>query len=142
MDAAYRLMKLDDYEEVFSLWKTTPGIGLSAADQKKNIQTFLQKNSDTCFVALIDGKIVGTILCGDDGRRGYMYHLVVAESTRKKGVGATLVKMGMEALQRHGIEKCHLFVYGDNATAIEFYQRLGWKERTELLLFSSPPLGT
>ena len=131
-------MTLSDYEKTISLWKKTPGIGLSTADKRINVESFLNRNSDTSFVALNGNEIIGTVLCGSDGRRGYMYHLVVKETWRKREIGKMLVKKCLTALQHRGIEKCHLFVYATNKDAMKFYEKLGWQERVELKIFSSP----
>lgn len=136
MDILYRLMEIADYEIVVALWKLTPGIGLSSADEKECIESFIEKNRNTCFVAIYGEEMVGTALCGNDGRRGYMYHLAVKDTFRSRGIGRELVDLCLEGLKKEGIEKCHLFVYNDNETAKRFYQKTKWEERTDITVFS------
>ena len=83
-------MRTSDYEQAVQLWQSLPGIGLSSADEKDNICDFLLKNPGTCFVALNEGNLIGTILGGSDGRRGYIHHLAVQQSEQNKGIARNL----------------------------------------------------
>ncbi len=136
MDIEYRVMKIADYETVYALWKSCPGIGLSPADEKTNIEAFLERNPGASFVALEGGKIVGNVLCGQDGRRGYVYHLAVAEDSRCQGIGTRLLELCTGHFRATGIQKSHLFVFETNEVAIEFYRGLDWIERDDLKVFS------
>jgi len=129
-------MKIEDYHLAIDLWKSTPGMGLSSADSKENIAPFLKQNQGLCFVAFEGEHLIGTILCGADGRRGYLYHLAVAESYQKKGVGQELVTRSLKSLQERGIQKCHLFVYRENLEGIQFWKHVGWVLREELEIMS------
>lgn len=129
-------MKIDDHEEAFQLWQQTPGMGLSSADRKPAIARFLQRNAGLSYVARDDGKLVGTALCGHDGRRGYVYHVAVAETNRNKGIGKRLVACCLEGLRLQGIEKAHLMVYSDNLGGIAFWNKLDWFRRDELVIMS------
>jgi N-acetylglutamate synthase len=131
-----RDMTISDYDQVLALWKRTSGLGLSGVDSREGIRTFLQRNPGLCFVCEEEGRILGTILCGHDGRRGYIYHLAVDEIYRKKGIGRQLTELSLDALRLLGIVKCHLFVYRDNTEAELFYDRMGWQKRTTLDIFS------
>ena len=131
-----REMTIGDYEIVYLLWQSSEQIGLSDADSKEGIKRFLERNPGLSFVALDGDQLVGAALCGHDGRRGYIHHLVVAESHRKQGIGRSLVGRVMYALMRIGIGKCHLFVFGDNQDAITFWNHIGWTERVELMMMS------
>jgi putative acetyltransferase len=134
-------MTIQDYDEVYDLWKNSEGIGLSDADSRDGITNFLERNPDLSFVARDGGQFVGAALCGHDGRRGYIHHLAVAKSHRRQGIGRSLVGRCMFALMRIGIPKCHLFVFGDNEEAIEFWQKVGWTERVELMMMSQQLAG-
>ncbi|MGD2155652.1 MAG: GNAT family N-acetyltransferase [Anaerolineales bacterium] len=134
-------MTIQDYDEVYDLWKNSEGIGLSDADSRDGITNFLERNPDLSFVARDGGQLVGAALCGHDGRRGYIHHLAVAKSHRRQGIGRSLVGRCMFALMRIGIPKCHLFVFGDNEEAIEFWQKVGWTERVELMMMSQQLAG-
>ncbi len=135
-DVTYRQMKSSDYGEIRRLWKATPGIGLSRADGKKHVRLFLNRNRKVSYIALAGGRVVGTVLCGSDARRGYLYHLAVAKTHQARGVGKRLLELCLRNLGKAGIEKVHLFVYKTNTGAIRFYRRTGWKERKELVVFS------
>ena len=136
MSIAIREMNIDDYEPVYSLWTVIDRIGLSDADSKEGIKRFLVRNPGLSFIACDGEQIVGAALCGHDGRRGYIHHLVVAKSHRKQGIGKSLVGRCMYALMRIGIAKCHLFVFDDNQEAIKFWNKVGWTERVELMMMS------
>lgn len=137
----FEIMGIDDYDATTELWRATQGLGLSGADERKRLGAFLLRNPESCFVARDGGAIVGTVLCGNDGRRGYIYHLAVAETHRRRGIGRGLLRRCMDALEREGIEKCHLFVFSSNGEAKEYYGRMAWTERRDLAVFSSaiPP---
>ena len=131
-----REMTIDDFDVVIIIWENSEGIGLSDADSKEGIRNFLIRNPGLSFVAMDREEIVGAALCGHDGRRGYIHHLAVADSHRKKGIGRSLVNRCVFALMRIGIAKCHLFVFGENRDAINFWKRVGWTQRVELMMMS------
>ena len=131
-----RLMEPEDYTKAIQLWQGLPGLGLSSADHEEAIQAFLTRNPQTCFVAAQAEKIVGTVLGGSDGRRGYLYHLAVHANHQKQGLGKTLVQTCLDALQAQGIEKCHIFVIGENQEGLNFWQRIGWELRGDILVLS------
>ena len=131
-----RLMQPEDYTNAIQLWQELPGLGLSSADRQEAIQTFLKRNPKTCFVAVQAYKVIGTILGGSDGRRGYLYHLAVHTDHQKQGLGKELVQTCLDALQQQGIEKCHIFVIADNQEGLNFWQRIGWELRSDILVLS------
>ena len=101
-----REMTQTDYEEIFNLWKSTGGMGLrSLDDSQQGISAFLKRNPTTNFVAIDNDEIVGTILCGHDGRRGYIYHTVVKERYRNQGIATKLIEAAISALQQEGITR-------------------------------------
>ncbi len=126
----------DFYEEAFGLWQRTPGMGLSAADEGPAITSFLDRNPGLSFLAQADGLLVGTILCGTDGRRGFLYHLAVAPKWRRHGLGKDLTLRSLAALRERGIDKCHLFVISDNELGQNFWTATGWTKRDDLVIFS------
>ncbi len=131
-----REMQPSDYAAVRALWEQTPGIGLSAADEPGAITSFLDRNPGLSFVASEGGRLVGTALCGHDGRRGYLYHLAVHSDARGRGIGSALVQRALDALSACGIVKCHLFVFRDNVPGNAFWTRTGWVLRKDLNVFS------
>ncbi|HIC90022.1 MAG TPA: GNAT family N-acetyltransferase, partial [Anaerolineae bacterium] len=96
----------------------------------------LDRNPGFSFVARDGRLLVGAILCGHDGRRGYIHHLAVYRRHRHKGIGRELVERSLHALKRVGIRKCHIFVFSDNQEAIAFWKHIGWTERIELTMMS------
>lgn len=131
-----RLMDIQDYDAIMALWADAEGLSLRDADSRESIALYLARNPATSFVAEIDGKIVGTVLAGTDGRRGYLQHLVVSKTFRSQGIGQMLVEQAVEGLASIGIAKTHLFVFCDNAAAQRFYERMGWFARDEVRMYS------
>lgn len=140
MEYSIRQMTIADYEQIYAIWQKTPGMGLSSVDTRSKIELFLNDNPDLSFIAvnsLNPTEIIGTILCGNDSRRGFLYHLAVIPEFRKKGIAQDLIKHSLAGLRRIGIVKCHLFVLATNQSAVEYYRKLGWQERVDLFVFSS-----
>lgn len=127
---------INDYEKIYSLWSSDPNIGLSSADSKENIGTFLSKNGNTCFLLKEEDIVIGSILCGNDGRRGYIHHLYIDKKYRSKGYGKVLLNKGLESLKEEGIEKCHIFIFCDNITGQSFWNENGFKKRDDLFVYS------
>ena len=136
MSYAIREMTIGDYNEVLSLWKACEGVGLSDADSREGITSFLDRNPGLGHVARDGNELVGAILCGTDGRRGYIHHLAVSKHHRHQGLGRALVDRCLSALRQVGIQKCHIFVFTDNAAAIAFWNKVGWTQRVELTINS------
>ena len=129
-----RKMNIDDYKQVYSLWLNTPGIGIrDNEDTKAGIEKYLKRNPDTCFVAENDGKILGAIMSGHDGRRAYIGHTAVSLSERNKGIGTALLNAAVDALKHEGLSRIGLFVFKDNKTGNEFWENKGFTERTDVI---------
>lgn len=129
-----RKMVLADYDEVYALWMSCEGMGLNNLDDsKEGIDKFLKRNPDTCMVAEYDHKIVGVIMAGNDGRRGYIYHTAVNPQYRSRGIARRLVEASMEALKRCGINKVALVVFDRNEKGNAFWEKLGFTEREDLV---------
>ena len=128
---------LDAYEKVMTLWKESEGIGLSCADSKESIRFYLERNPNMSLVAKdANGTLVGAVLCGHDGRRGYIHHLAVRSDCRRQGIGQKLVEEVLNRLRAEGIQKCHLFIINDNVSGIAFWESLGWIQRTDIGVIS------
>ena len=128
-----RPFSIADYEDVYALWVATPGMGLNDIDDSSaGIARYLHRNPSTCFVALVSGKIVGVILSGHDGRRGYIHHTAIAAKHRKQGIGTALVEAALEALRAEGIHKVGLVVFKKNDTGNTFWQKMGFVARDDL----------
>ena len=129
-----RVMKIEDYDAVYQLWVKTPGMGLNTTDDsREGIERYLRRNPTTCFVAEENGEIIGVILAGHDGRRGYLYHTAVSIDYRNKGIASALVDCAMEALQREGITKTALVVFTKNELGNGFWEKRGFLSRGDLV---------
>lgn len=127
-------MTIDDYEKIYELWTSSPGMGLRSLDDTRDgINKFLLRNPRTCFVAESGGTMAGVILCGHDGRRGYIYHAVVKEDFKRKGIGRRLVAAAEESMKREGINKLALVVFSDNKNGNEFWEHTGYGPRPDLV---------
>lgn len=126
-------MSIEDYDEVFYLWKKTEGVGLSESDDKQNIALFLKRNPELSFVVRhMEAELVGAVLCGHDARRGYLHHLAVDSKHRRKGIGRGMVEMCLLRLATVGIPKCNIFLFADNIEGKAFWLHNGWNERIDL----------
>jgi ribosomal protein S18 acetylase RimI-like enzyme len=105
-------------------------------DSREGIAKFLGRNPTCCFVAVNDGKIVGSILCGHDGRKGYFYHTAVDDAYRRQGVGSALVLSALDALEKEGITRAGLFVYKKNTAGISFWTSAGWEKREDIFYYN------
>ena len=127
-------MAIDDYSAVYALWASLPGIGLhEGEDSYEGIAYFLRRNPASCFVAEEGGALAGAILCGNDGRRGYINHLAVAQGHQGKGVGRALVDACLAAMRKEGIAKCSFFTYRGNEPGNAFWDAMGSVRRDEML---------
>ena len=128
-----RVMTIEDFEEVHALWMKISGFGIrSIDDSKEGIERFLNRNPLTSVVAEKDGRIVGSILCGHDGRRGCMYHVCVDKEYRRHGIGEQMVAKAMEALKNEGISNVSLIAFTKNDLGNAFWNTIGWTKRTDL----------
>lgn len=128
-----RLMAISDYEQVYALWLYTPGMGLNQLDDsREGIEKYLKRNPETCFVAEEEGKIIGVILSGHDGRRGFIHHTAVMEAYRSRGIGKQLVQEAMDALDKEGINKVALVAFRRNQKGNDFWEAMGFEEREDL----------
>ena len=109
-------------------------MGLNESDSREAVGSFLRRNPGLSQVAVSGGRVIATVLCGHDGRRGYLHHLAVARRWRRKGLGRALVAACLERLHDAGIPKCNLFLYASNRPGRAFWRRLGWNVRSDLRL--------
>ncbi|MBP3421455.1 MAG: GNAT family N-acetyltransferase [Lachnospiraceae bacterium] len=128
-----RAMTLEDYENVHALWMTIKGFSIrSIDDSREGVERFLQRNPGISVVAEENGRIVGAILCGHDGRRGCMYHVCVDPDYRLKGIGKSMVIFAMEALRKEKINKVSLIAFTQNDIGNAFWKEIGWTKREDL----------
>lgn len=131
-----RVMTMDDYAAVIDLMRNTPGISLRDADSHESTSRYLQRNPGLSLVAEVGAMPVGCIMCGHDGRRGYLQHLVVLPQHRRQGIANALVERCLSGLEQHGILKCHLDVFKTNETAASYWQSQGWQLREDIDRYS------
>ncbi len=129
-----RVMTIADYDEVYNLWINTAGMGLNNVDDsREGIEKYLRRNPTTCFVAVLDGKTVGVIIAGHDGRRGYIYHTAVLSEYRNNGIATRLLDAALQALKAEGISKAALVVFDRNEIGNDFWERKDFTKREDLV---------
>ena len=129
-----RNMQFNDYDSVYALWLSCPGMGLNNLDDsQEGIIKYLARNPDTCFVAVEQGCIIGAILAGHDGRRGYISHTAVSPAHQRQGVGKQLVEVALNALMKQGINKVNLVAFAHNEKGNAFWEKMGFTQRPDLI---------
>lgn len=129
-----RIMTIADYDALYDLWLHIPGMGLNTTDDsREGIAQYLKRNPTTCFVAEADGKLIGVIMAGHDGRRGFIYHTAVLPEYRKQGIAMALVDHAMQALEAEGIHKTALVVFASNELGNGFWEHIGFTKREDLV---------
>lgn len=131
-----RVMHAGDYDAVLELMQSTPGISLRDADSRAATERYLARNPQMSFVAEAEGRVIACVMCGHDGRRGYLQHLLVLPDYRRQGIAQALVERCLSALEQLGIYKCHLDVFKTNTHAAEYWQGQGWTLRTDIDRYS------
>ena len=128
-----RTMTIGDYQGVHDLWMTIKGFAIrSIDDSREGVERFLKRNPSTSVVAEKNGEIVGSILCGHDGRRGCLYHVCVREDCRMRGIGKSMVVRCMEELEKEKISKVSLIAFTENDIGNAFWKEIGWTKREDL----------
>ena len=126
-------MTIADYDEVHALWRTTQGVGLDESDEREPTERYLQRNPGLSLVGTdADHHIIAAVLCGHDGRRGYLSHLAVAEHARGAGLGQRIVERCLDSLAGLGVQKCNVRIFADNGSAAAFWRRMGFADRSDL----------
>lgn len=131
-----RVMTPADYDAVLALMQNTPGISLRDADSREATERYLARNPEMSFVAHGAGRVIACVMCGHDGRRGYLQHLLVLPDYRRQGIAQALIERCLGALEQLGIDKCHLDVFKTNTHAAAYWQGQGWTLRTDIDRYS------
>lgn len=131
-----RPMTIDDYEEIYAMWQITTKRALSSADERPQMERYLKRNEGLSQVAVVDGKIVGTVLAGHDGRRGFIHHMAVLPEYRRQHIGHALAETAIAQITAEGIEKTHIFCYQNNETGQKFWRDFGFVKRDDVYVFS------
>ena len=144
MSAVIRPLTIEDYPSVAALWRQTEGLGLTESDSEEAISLYLQRNPGISAVAVSPtGELLGAVLCGHDGRRGYLHHLAVAPPYRKQGIASRLINWCFERLAIEGIQKCNVFLLSGNESGAAFWEHTGWSRRDDFRVFQktiAPPI--
>lgn len=128
-----RAMTIDDYDGALALWQACDGVGVCEDDSPERIRAYIDRNPGFSLVAVESGRVVGTVLCGHDGRRGAINHLAVEPAHRCNGIGEALVGRCITSLGAAGILRCNIVVFRSNTIGRAFWAKRGWKERPELV---------
>ena len=131
-----REMTIKDYDNIIEMLKTTPNITFREADSKDSTKRYLERNPGLSFVAIHKSYIIGCVMCGHDGRRGYLQHLIVKPENRNQGIGKSLYTACIDSLKQIGISKTHIFVLKSNSLANSFWESKGWILRNEINMYS------
>ena len=122
-------MTEQDYDAVRALWLTIRGFGIRALDDsREDVVRFIRRNPTTSVVAEMGGRIIGSILCGSDGRQGALYHVCVAKAYRRQGIGTRMVGYCMHQLKEMGINKVGLIAFTSNEAGNAFWKQIGWQK--------------
>jgi ribosomal protein S18 acetylase RimI-like enzyme len=136
MSVQIKPMTIEDYDEIFAMWQITTKRALSKADDRDEIERYLKRNEGLSQIAVCDNKIVGTVLAGHDGRRGFIHHMAVMPEYRRKGIAKTMAEKAIECLAKEGIVKTHIFTYCDNNAGQGFWSSLGFEKRDDIFVYS------
>lgn len=136
---SYDVFNQEACEEVLDLWRNTEGVCLheNGEDTVEGIANYLDRNPGFSFIAKYNEKIIGALLCGHDGRRGFIHHLAVDKHFQKMNIGKTLIDMSLNQLRMANIHKTALFVLKENGKAKEFYKHLNWNEEKIVEVFTT-----
>lgn len=138
VNVTYRTFTREDCREVLAFWANVPGVHLqkNGEDTVEGITAYLERNPGFSFVAVYEGKVIGAILCGHDGRRGIIHHLAVDSRYRRLGIGKKLLRLSLEQLRASNIKKSFLFVLEENDIGEAFYKSLYWKEEDGVKVYA------
>ncbi|HLW34586.1 MAG TPA: GNAT family N-acetyltransferase [Chthoniobacterales bacterium] len=127
MEIQTREFRIDDYDAAIKLWNRIEGLDIAEGDDRETVQRFLQRNPGLSRIAVDGAVVIGAVLCGHDGRRGYVYHLAVDPTYREQGVGRRLISECLTGLKEAGLERANILVANDNPRGLEFWNRCGWE---------------
>ncbi len=136
MGSTIRNIYLEDYDAINDFWRKIDGIELAELENKQNFEFFLKRNEGMSFLAVEHEELIGTCLGSHNGRRGFLNHLAVAQSHRRKGIGKMLVQKCMEILQAEGIKRIYIFLAKENVEAQSFWEHIGWSQYDQYLMMT------
>jgi ribosomal protein S18 acetylase RimI-like enzyme len=128
METQTREFRIEDYDAAVKLWNRVEGLDVAEGDDRETIRRFLGRNPGLSRIATAGTTIIGAVLCGHDGRRGYIYHLAVDPKYHGQGVGRQLIDECLAGLKLAGLERANILVASDNPRGREFWRRCGWED--------------
>lgn len=133
---SFDAMTKSDYDQVLAVWLAAEG--LSHIESREEFERFIERNPGLSVVCrdVEADQVIGAVWCGHDGRRGYLYHVAVAEGFRRRGIGSGMVEQCLKNLDALGIKRCTLFIFVTNEDAYQFWKAIGWRERVDLKLMA------
>ena len=131
MDFLYSFMRIEDFDEIYKLWSSIQGLNLNKADEKESVSAYLLHNPNQSYVCKLSNKIIGTIMCGNDGRRAFIYHLAVLPEYQRKGIATELVRLAIDMQKQVGIDKCAISILNENVYGKNFWSNLGFSKVQE-----------
>ena len=126
------------YHEIIDLWKRS-GIGVSSSDTRNEIERMLKRNPDLFLIGKENEKVIAVVMGAFDGRRGYLHHLAIDPDYQKKKYGKMMMDELIEKFHKKKVHKIHLFIEKDNKDVVDFYRKLGWEVRDDLIMMSFVP---
>ncbi|MBW4634431.1 MAG: GNAT family N-acetyltransferase [Iphinoe sp. HA4291-MV1] len=129
-------MTIEHYDAVLELMRQTPGVTLRGADSKEATARYLARNPGLSFIVVDEREVIACALCGHDGRRGYLQHVIVLPCYRKRGIASQLVECCLSKLESIGIFKTHIDVLVDNDLANQYWVKHGWVKRNDINRYS------
>lgn len=131
-----RPLQADDFSGLMKLWRSAESIVIRESDTEEGYLRFLRRNPESSFAACVGSELIGSVLAGHDGWRGYLYHMAVNPDFCQRGIGSRLVNAAVSQLREVGMERIHCLVKTDNLTARQFWEACGFRQREELLDYS------
>jgi ribosomal protein S18 acetylase RimI-like enzyme len=128
MEVQTREFRIEDYDAAVELWQRLEGLDVAEGDDRETIRGFLGRNPGLSRVATSESKVIGAVLCGHDGRRGYIYHLAVDPAYQGRGLAWRLIDECIAGLKRAGLQRANILVANDNLRGLEFWRRCGWED--------------
>jgi ribosomal protein S18 acetylase RimI-like enzyme len=121
-----RTYEQGDEEQVIALWRDVFPDDPPRHDPAESIRLKIAEQPELFFIAAKGGTIVGTIMAGYDGHRGWIYRVAVSPRHQRQGIGSALMRRAVDALVKRGAPKINLQVRGTNQGVVTFYRRLGF----------------
>jgi GNAT superfamily N-acetyltransferase len=131
-----RALRTDDHAGCLALWRQCDGVAVRMWEDVAAMTRLIERNPAMSGAAEVAGRLVGTVLCGHDGWRGWLYHVAVDPTWRRRGLATALVSRAQAELAKAGICRVHALMLCGNRDAMQFWSAAGWRQREDLSLVS------